>query len=64
MNFLSSLFTAVGKIFGWAGTRTAEENTPAMAAAAAAKKEQSLVDTSTKAAAARDTKEVRDELAD
>lgn len=37
MNFLTSIFSAIGGFFGWAGQRSAQRNAPAMQANAAAR---------------------------
>jgi len=64
MNFISAIFGAIGKFFGWATVRAGENNSPAMQAAKAAQSEQAQLDASTKSVATKNTPEVRNELSE
>lgn len=64
MNFLNSLFAAIGSVFGWATTRSVEKNSAPMIAAAAANQEQAEKDKLTLAIQTKNTKEIEREIAE
>ena len=49
MSLLSSIFTAIANLFGWANGRSALRNSPAMQASATAKTDAAIKDASVKA---------------
>lgn len=61
---ISNLFSAVGSWFGFAGKRSDLNNAPDVKAAAEAEAQVKQQDTTRGAIANRDTKEIRNELAE
>lgn len=55
MSLLSSIFTAIANLFGWANGRSALRNSPAMQASAAAKTDAAIKSDSAEAVAAAKT---------
>lgn len=55
MSLISSIFSAIANVFGWATGRSALRNSPAMQASKAAKTDASIKDASAEAVAAAKT---------
>lgn len=55
MSLISSIFSAISNVFGWATGRSALRNSPPMQASAAAKTDASIKDTSAATVAAAKT---------
>lgn len=64
MNFISAIFTFLGKATGLWAQRDAEKNAADVKAAAVASQEQNCVDQSTQAVAKKDITEIQKELAE
>lgn len=64
MNFLSSLFSAIGSVFTWVTGRSTLKNAADVKVAAKAQAEVNAADKTAKAIAAKDVNEIRRELSE